>query len=167
MVPRSTRYDLGSPPRVWGKLAGAFIASAQSRITPTRVGKTAATVAVAVVARDHPHACGENLGVGVLLTGSYGSPPRVWGKLDATPVAHPKDRDHPHACGENSSCEHRSSLPVGSPPRVWGKPCYAAPLSRGRRITPTRVGKTEGINSRGDVVTDHPHACGENPLAKP
>jgi len=75
--------DGGSPPRVWGKRSSITPINGSPRITPTRVGKTAATNAIMTVSEDHPHACGENSMPSLALVNATGSPPRVWGKRPA------------------------------------------------------------------------------------
>ena len=72
---------VGSPPRVWGNLAGLDQAHLQRRFTPTRVGKSRRGLADAPDAAVHPHACGEITSLDRNCKCTFGSPPRVWGNL--------------------------------------------------------------------------------------
>ena len=56
----STR-ELGSPPRVRGKLGLDIEEFAPRRITPACAGKTWLLSTVSVSPKDHPRVCGENL----------------------------------------------------------------------------------------------------------
>ena len=153
----------GTPPRVWGKRFLGFVVVSSYRYTPTRVGKTVDGVLYARDMLVHPHACGENVPQFTGVPVGQGTPPRVWGKRPACTI-------------ENRYID-------GTPPRVWGKPTPPKPLPGAGRYTPTRVGKTGGVQSRSneryrytptrvgktlehsfDFCQNmvHPHACGEN-----
>ena len=156
----------GSPPRVWGK-----------RFSGLKNGLAESV---------HPHACGENGGVAPVRDYDDGSPPRVWGKLQGdkdltgverfTPTRVGKTGSsmvgmsvrpvHPHACGENVSHVVSQQLRRGSPPRVWGKPDLGRGLFCADRFTPTRVGKTFLSYFFPVFLLVHPHACGENGVAR-
>ena len=153
----------GSPPRVWGKQSAPRRTWRTPRFTPTCVGKTVDYFLRCRLVTVHPHVCGENAGfIGRHLC-HYGSPPRVWGKLQI-PRTHPQPRlVHPHVCGENEYVLHQRECvggftptcvgktrrwPVrwaalaGSPPRVWGKRTTTVALTMTSWFTPTCVGKT-------------------------
>ena len=112
----------GSPPRVWGQLAGdtqdgqgdlvhphacgdnsptPWHPQAQRRFTPTRVGTTP---------RFHAH-----------LQEQGGSPPRVWGQLKRLTQHRHAKRFTPTRVGTTSSGTSGISSNAGSPPRVWGQ----------------------------------------------
>ena len=113
--------EQGSPPRVRGKLFLLWTRSKHIRITPARAGKTRSTTLCSAVTWDHPRACGENMIKSEVVRVTWGSPPRVRGKLflcacrlhknRITPARAGKTfsflhqisqaRDHPRACGEN------------------------------------------------------------------
>ena len=58
-------------------------------------------------------------------------------------------------------------MPIcGSPPRVWGKHLGEYRRGNGKRFTPTRVGKTRAGVLISAVPPVHPHACGENGVAR-
>ena len=115
------RQTVGTPPRVWGKL-GMLKASFESlRYTPTCVGKTALCSRWSPQCPVHPHVCGENLLLLLVLMALIGTPPRVWGKRIGGSTYYPLGRYtptcvgktvevitrnsehkvHPHVCGEN------------------------------------------------------------------
>ena len=131
----------GSSPRVWGKVRIPAAEFSPTRIIPTRVGKRTAKPNQPILAKDHPHACGEKFSGCTVSSVPMGSSPRVWGK-DELDLAQWRDsriiptrvgkssthkshafipRDHPHACGEKSSRVSGSTSSPGSSPRVWGK----------------------------------------------
>ena len=113
--------NLGSPPRVRGKLVERQAAITRERITPACAGKTHDEAPAGSRGQDHPRVCGENLCRKEENMGGGGSPPRVRGKLfclfamcsfrgitpacagktrsTASPSSAP--RDHPRVCGEN------------------------------------------------------------------
>ena len=119
---RRSLLALGSPPRLWGKLAHLLASGRGLRFTPTLVGKTDFPDMPLCVSGVHPHACGENSRTEGRLDSQGGSPPRLWGKpiLVLQGVHHkrftptlvgktnflerslPMFEVHPHACGENS-----------------------------------------------------------------
>ena len=73
--------SLGSPPPVWGTLFTRFVNLSEHRITPTCVGNTLARLLRRIVAKDHPHLCGEHPCRPSLTRWMNGSPPPVWGTL--------------------------------------------------------------------------------------
>ncbi len=82
----SIRFNLGSPPHVWGKLRDKIGLPGGGGITPTCVGKAIRPLPALPLLKDHPHMCGESrTGRGHALE-RMGSPPHVWGKL-AKPIA--------------------------------------------------------------------------------
>ena len=131
----------GTPPRVWGKRDEVGVELLQSRNTPTCVGKTCAHANGIRPDEEHPHVCGENMSLTKTYVASYGTPPRVWGKLAWFDSACARNRntptcvgktlfdamlakivkEHPHVCGENCPRISYSPLRQGTPPRVWGK----------------------------------------------
>ena len=115
----------GSPPRMRGKVPLSICHCFCAGITPAHAGKRIGVCCVRHNRRDHPRACGEKQKIYPLDLSSYGSPPRMRGKVcwilykcfrsGITPahagkrigvccVRHNR-RDHPRACGEklNSS----------------------------------------------------------------
>src|SRR5207237_1260533 len=138
-LPIHSHY-LGSPPRVWGRLPNLEAEGEALRFTPTRVGKTRPSTIAAAVPTVHPHAWGEDGRTVEGVPGSFGSPPRVWGRryerlnrapsLRFTPTRVGKTPSrhhhclhppvHPHACGEDEDWVWQPHPGHGSPPRVWG-----------------------------------------------
>ena len=70
--------------------------------------------------------------------------------------------DHPHAGGENLR-QIIFSRPLNGPsPRGWGEHASYICFAACPRTIPTRVGRTPPQTPARHVVTDHPHAGGEN-----
>ena len=113
--------QVGSPPRMRGKLRFTNARVSVPRITPAHAGKTALAWLPRFSRWDHPRACGEN---SVTLPARCGQ------------------RDHPRACGENPVGFFTRRFSRGSPPRVRGKPAQDFPRAVSARIPPARAGKT-------------------------
>ena len=114
--------EIGSPPRMRGKLLSAFGQSSPLRITPADAGKTVFGTDRRTAAEDHPRGCGENCLQELKTKDLTGSPPRMRGKpvrnlaikqlsritpADAGKTAALKStatlaKDHPRGCGENT-----------------------------------------------------------------
>ena len=80
--PTEKTASRGSPPRMRGKLDRFNIRGVHRRITPADAGKTKQNGKLHTGTRDHPRGCGENCFAKARLTGAYGSPPRMRGKLE-------------------------------------------------------------------------------------
>ncbi len=94
----------GSPPRLWGKLRGAYWRTRNARFTPTPVGKTTPCSTALQGAMVHPHACGENSS-GFFRAKRYnGSPPRLWGKRLEHLSSNPLERFTPTPVGKTAAC---------------------------------------------------------------
>ncbi len=173
--------ELGSPPRMRGKVGARGIFRFGPGITPAYAGKSHATVRCAESCWDHPRVCGEKIPKNRFRSGKRGSPPRMRGKVlcfrqvrqsgGITPAYAGKrytyliqmlcDRDHPRVCGEKEMELPYHDQAWGSPPRMRGK---AEPLTeeecRGR-ITPAYAGKRVAKALDKIVGGDHPRVCGE------
>ena len=154
--------DIGSPPRMRGKLVTVCPARQNTRITPADAGKTRKEKPIVIADLDHPRGCGENRADRQTAKHWRGSPPRMRGKPSATAVTAdelritPADagktlvsiqalfpaRDHPRGCGENSIMLCFIDSNVGSPPRMRGKRKKELPDDVNIRITPADAGKT-------------------------
>ena len=74
--------------------------------------------------------------------------------------------DHPRACGANSVALCRAAMMYGSSPRMRGKrPEHRGPNGRGR-IIPAHAGQTHSGHAAFMLDTDHPRACGANPITR-
>ena len=118
---------IGSPPRGWGKLAASRLVLAFARFTPTRVGKTRR--------------------IGGSWRAAWFTPTRV-GKTISDRVTDQRTTVHPHAGGENKTAPTIFKSNFGSPPRGWGKLDFIKAQRDRNRFTPTRVGKTPGLDRR-------------------
>ena len=76
------RGQMGSPPRMRGKLIQAIVDALPQRITPAYAGKTEVLNYRLRVALDHPRVCGENQATTSSPNAPSGSPPRMRGKLE-------------------------------------------------------------------------------------
>ena len=72
--------QLGSPPRVRGKVHRIAVHHIPQRITPACAGKRSCAHRMRLSGRDHPRVCGEKAGAPWLIPAEQGSPPRVRGK---------------------------------------------------------------------------------------
>ena len=133
--------DMGSPPRVRGRVWDSKVKHWRSRITPARAGKRSTRRWTACPIWDHPRACGEECGQWSPKIRGSGSPPRVRGRvplascrcwgLRITPARAGKRKtqglfpqviqDHPRACGEERWLHGSRRRSLGSPPRVRGR----------------------------------------------
>ena len=174
--------EIGSPPRVRGKLLDLDGKTELARITPACAGKTEDALLAYDLGEDHPRVCGENAVSERLLFCCQGSPPRVRGKPRGershdqerriTPACagktldeyhqHPDTEDHPRVCGENSSDKSIMIFDAGSPPRVRGKRRKRPRFAARCRITPACAGKTSHRATANSICKDHPRVCGEN-----
>ncbi len=73
--------DTGSSPRVWGQVGLDIWYQFDNRIIPTRVGTRLGIGRTALIAWDHPHACGDKGNNSNRLLAGQGSSPRVWGQV--------------------------------------------------------------------------------------
>ena len=153
--------EVGSPPRMRGKVDDIETGDLIHGITPAYAGKSPLPFTAAVAGRDHPRVCGEKVKIIALLRVFTGSPPRMRGKAAAlltykqqygiTPAYAGKSpdhrhtyrakEDHPRVCGEKQVRGLRQQDSSGSPPRMRGKAA----------VSPLCV--------LGEA--DHPRVCGE------
>ena len=153
-----------------------------SRIIPARAGKTVVVLLFMSGVPDHPRACGENSGKARDRCRTWGSSPRVRGKLTEIVVSSQEERiiparagktspssparpfasAHPRACGENETWCSSTWGTGGSSPRVRGKLDERREGTPLRGLIPARAGKTGGWAGRACALPAHPRACGEN-----
>ena len=182
--PNSSRISsaAGSSPRVRGKRCCPDWPTSPGGLIPARAGKTAPPSTPPRQLWAHPRACGENsLQIGHQLP-SFGSSPRVRGKLDRGDDRRPRRRliparagktppgrrassrpaAHPRACGENRQSMALTAHKKGSSPRVRGKPVFTPAVPAEDRLIPARAGKTRSPTPSTAPRLAHPRACGEN-----
>ena len=80
--------DVGSPPRVRGKVSSIGEICTPPGITPACAGKRPSWHHARRVREDHPRVCGEKSTGGMHMDVTSGSPPRVRGKDDGFQVVH-------------------------------------------------------------------------------
>ena len=94
--------DVGSPPRMRGKVTDEQVQGFDRRITPAHAGKSPRGFNQRAIVWDHPRACGEKRVCIRENRYSRGSPPRMRGKGKTTRCRRQKPLDHPRACGEKT-----------------------------------------------------------------
>ena len=73
-------YDVGSPPRVRGKVIYRLVSYSTHGITPACAGKRLGRERCLCASWDHPRVCGEKCSCPEMISKYMGSPPRVRGK---------------------------------------------------------------------------------------
>ena len=160
-VPAVAGRNLGSPPRMRGKVLPLLHSPHPPGITPACAGKRLRIGVRYAQRKDHPRVCGEKRQGNMNKEVKVGSPPRMRGKglMDAelsnavgiTPAYAGKSfgsfcflsfrQDHPRVCGEKCSSVRSASHRRGSPPRVRGKVCDLTIIRVHHGITPAYAGK--------------------------
>ncbi len=133
--------QFGSTPRVWGKDRVRSDHVEIFRFNPTCVGKRSLHRFRSLYSAVQPHVCGEKLMETTHKILSFGSTPRVWGKVKLSHLQLVLQRFNPtcvgkryfdlsilrrpsvqpHVCGEKSLLSSNEPRRFGSTPRVWGK----------------------------------------------
>ncbi len=165
-----------------GKRGVIVIVHVAERIIPAHAGQTKSLAALAALAADHPRACGANRKMMCMVGFSFGSSPRMRGKLvwvalgwrppriipahaGQTSCQAKRSRDcsdHPRACGANGIPSAPWSATHGSSPRMRGEPITLFSCSGYERIIPAHAGQTSWCWRTRRLGTDHPRACGAN-----
>src|SRR5690606_13328922 len=171
-----------TPPRTWGRRAGAHLGPACGGNTPTDVGKTKTAQRSIRTHQKHPHGRGEDPKAMVQQAVGLETPPRTWGRHHSvrspqlkhgnTPTdvgktiwhstACIESRKHPHGRGEDPTIKARGYRLMETPPRTWGRPFSSLDGCILRRNTPTDVGKTQRRAHAATSVWKHPHGRGED-----
>ena len=175
------RNGRGSSPRVWGTVGRLPAITATIRFIPTCVGNGAIALPPPGLPMVHPHVCGERRSGLATHMRPGGSSPRVWGtglclrvhghtvRFIPTCVGNgpsgtqgrPCGMVHPHVCGERRGARGGDCCPGGSSPRVWGTEPSLIGNQIGRRFIPTCVGNGSLLLPQRDLLSVHPHVCGE------
>ena len=156
------------------------------RNIPAHAGKTRPRRLQRVPGKEHPRACGENALVSVPCFACEGTSPRMrgkppqrlrWpcglgnipahaGKTPAWPGFQPSRKEHPRACGENTFASAVHVDDLGTSPRMRGKRRRPRYRRWHRGNIPAHAGKTVAARPGCGKSTEHPRACGENPVCK-
>ena len=154
------------------------------RIIPAHAGQTELAESVASSEPDHPRACGANNSVAVMSDVPAGSSPRMRGKPRSgvrpgrgiriipahagqtltNEAGSTRRPDHPRACGANSAISANHVPLFGSSPRMRGKHLNEPLHVTNVRIIPAHAGQTPDELVWLTLPTDHPRACGANPV---
>ncbi len=100
-----------------------------------------------------------------MVLGCRTIPTRV-GRTRCTVMHRRAESDHPHAGGENTLDQLFPWWDRGPSPRGWGELSASCIVYMFNRTIPTRVGRTRWTSCSPGGIADHPHAGGENRLAK-
>ena len=136
-----TTCDMGSPPRVRGKVRLALPHFFRVGITPACAGKSKFRKPSSAEAEDHPRVCGEKSPQNSFQCSHTRITPACAGKRKDWRGHTHKAEDHPRVCGEKNPCSSKDFVKLGSPPRVRGKVLNAPIISANARITPACAGK--------------------------
>ena len=93
--------DTGSPPHVRGKVDGVLDVRLEHGITPACAGKRQHQGLCPPTGRDHPRVCGEKYCCTLMACRSWGSPPRMRGKVSQRKGAWDGDRITPAYAGKS------------------------------------------------------------------
>ena len=154
--------NVGSSPRVRGKLPCKQRQGTGFRIIPASAGQTRSCRYRSCVCADHPRECGANAPIMASSVSFAGSSPRVRGKhrrgrcrahvFRIIPASAGQTLsiarrgssmpDHPRECGANSVCRLIQTRKTGSSPRVRGKRQKIQVIGKTVRIIPASAGQT-------------------------
>ena len=137
---------------------------------------------VSIVYTVHPHVCWADITQGERAGQSYGSPPRMWGRVHLTYWGMVRLSVHPHVCGADSHPPSRAFCRRAVHPHVCGAdffldkavydslrftPTYVGQIAYRRksfaaalRFTPTYVGQMNHQQYKNQHQPVHPHVCG-------
>ncbi len=76
----SNQVSDGSPPRMWGQYNDLAAHGRKVWFTPTHVGTIHGNNRKTPIFAVHPHACGDNGAIQLIVARRCGSPPRMWGQ---------------------------------------------------------------------------------------
>ena len=154
--------EMGSPPRMRGKVVFDEFIPERIRITPAYAGKSGLAVFQLLENGDHPRVCGEKSGCLTAHKTQVGSPPRMRGKVFQCFAFFCHKGDHPRVCGEKEYAKRNPGLYSGSPPRMRGKVLRLGDAVGVARITPAYAGKsTTGTMYFGDAYGSPPRMRGK------
>ena len=176
------RGDLGSSPRVRGKLGQRREGTPLRGLIPACAGKTGHRGRSPSSGTAHPRVCGENGWHRHRIRPNPGSSPRVRGKpalaarmaaamglipacagKTAIWVAHRLGASaHPRVCGENGTPLSAEEAREGSSPRVRGKLALTGGAHDPPGLIPACAGKTQSAPKQSTASAAHPRVCGEN-----
>ena len=163
---QATDSPSGSSPRTWGTGVRSCLTSQQIRFIPTHVGNRSCRQRSCGKSSVHPHARGEQFKAKWAEIKSNGSSPRTWGTGCGASPASAASAVHPHARGEQIIKRRELRAEGGSSPRTWGTAGHARHQPALVRFIPTHVGNRFHPRSGRRAGAVHPHARGEQILAR-
>ena len=136
------RQNVGSPPRVRGKVGRPALPGLDAGITPACAGKSGGDRRHRCNAKGSPpRVRGKGL-AGVGRAEIPGITPACAGKRSRRPCRSYRSGDHPRVCGEKTLITSTGSTITGSPPRVRGKALQTTLVPAHNGITPACAGKS-------------------------
>ncbi len=171
----------GSPPRMRGQASPFQQGDSLHGITPADAGTSSSSRSSLSQSQDHPRGCGDKKSSCQLEHPTYGSPPRMRGKVapveklvtasgitpaDAGTSLFPLycgrySADHPRGCGDKGAIILLFTGLRGSPPRMRGQVSPSAEVFQFVRITPADAGTREQTTFTKRFPKDHPRGCGD------
>ena len=137
----------GSPPRAWGRPAGARVLLGASRFTPTCVGTTMRAAGTSARWPVHPHVRGDDAGGPEVFPWHHGSPPRAWGRHRRRAGSTRAARFTPTCVGTTTWPGSSPHVEYGSPPRAWGRRCIRVDSSITSPVHPHVRGDDEAVRA--------------------
>ena len=154
--------QVGSSPRVRGKLLHGLDPQVEAGLIPACAGKTLRARRRSHALQAHPRVCGENFWVDTRGHQPIRLIPACAGKTWRRPWPGRRRRAHPRVCGENPNEKRYARMKVGSSPRVRGKQPPKSRKAGIRRLIPACAGKTRCRDRSPLIPWAHPRVCGEN-----
>ena len=154
--------EVGTSPRMRGKLPRYNSAPCRFRNIPAYAGKTEHVTAAPAIPAEHPRVCGEN-GVRLPQEGpGGGTSPRMRGKRHPILNLILHFRNIPAYAGKTWWLAGTAAGERGTSPRMRGKRRHReGGIFRFRNI-PAYAGKTATRWAPAVMVSEHPRVCGEN-----
>ena len=154
--------QLGTSPRMRGKLDARGYGVPSRRNIPAYAGKTPDTHLNPVSTLEHPRVCGENVRGRIMARAAAWNIPAYAGKTLLCTFDRPRDGEHPRVCGENAAVRASIAGLPGTSPRMRGKQSGQSAETITARNIPAYAGKTAGSGRLFPWCAEHPRVCGEN-----
>ena len=172
----------GTPPRMRGRRDLGAGLEREHRNTPADAGTTRKIHGSPTVGAEHPRGCGDDLDLNSNTDATWGTPPRMRGRLtDAalvlatarnTPadagttrgpgLSAPPVSEHPRGCGDDSGNRRLRQATRGTPPRMRGRQFDRDRLYVHERNTPADAGTTHRRGNAPPTASEHPRGCGDD-----
>ena len=180
--------NLGSSPRVQGRLTTTGSGPQRHGLIPASAGRTWPMARQRRQERAHPRECGADHYITTDTARYEGSSPRVrggpgqWlvnagknglipasaGRTTTSPPTRPATRAHPRECGADNHYKKTFSVEQGSSPRVRGGQPPRGGHDVAGGLIPASAGRTPPIDGSPPGMRAHPRECGADkmPIAR-